>query len=101
MKVETSVYLVLEPQHDYRGQVTGIRMDRALTQPPKLNAKHIALKVNIAIDSSVFDQWIPEATLTISDGRVLMTPEVDVEAPIQPEQGDGVTGDDLDEAERA
>jgi hypothetical protein len=80
-KLTTSVYLVLEPEHDYRGQTTGMRFDRALVTAPKLSAKHIAIKVNVAIDSKVFDQFIPEATITVADGRILLTPEVGVEAP--------------------
>jgi hypothetical protein len=43
--------------------------------------KHIAFKLNITLDAKAFEQFIPEATISIEDGRALVTPVVAVEEP--------------------
>lgn len=81
-KLETSVYLVLEPQHDYGGRPTGLKVDRMiLSKPTKLSSKHVAFKLNIAIDAKAFEAFTPEASVSIEDGRVLVTPKVGVATP--------------------
>lgn len=88
MKVETSVYLVLEPQHDYSGRTNGLRVDRMLTtKPTRLNSKHVAFKLNISIDTKAFEAFTPEASIDIEDGRVLITPKVGVAEPEAPDAG--------------
>lgn len=81
MKVETSVYLVLEPERDWAGKVEAIKVDRMTLRPPDLKSRHVALKVNISIDAGIFEQFIPEASISIMDGRVLVTPDVSVAEP--------------------
>lgn len=81
-KVSTSVYIVLEPQYGYNGQVIGLRADRMIaSKPQKLSMKHIAFKLNVSLDAKAFEQFIPEATVSITDGRALVTPVVAVEEP--------------------
>jgi hypothetical protein len=73
-------YLILEPKHNYAGQLLSLEVDRVVkTRPPKLAARHIAIKLNVDIDERLFDQFTHEATITIRDARDVLTPVVTVE----------------------
>lgn len=85
MKVKASTYLVLEPQHNYRGEVDGLRIDRIVQNRPKLNSRNVAVLLTITIDGSVFQQFVPEVTVEIGGAASLFTPTVDVTPPADQE----------------
>lgn len=83
--VKTSIYLVIEPQHNWRGEVESIRVDRTTQTPPKLKSREIAVKVNLQIERNVFEQFLPVVDINLSDPRSFLTPTVDVEPPPDPD----------------
>jgi len=86
-KVSATTYLVLEPTHDFSGKATGLRVDRIVqSRPTKLNSRHVAVQLRITIDSSVFEQFLPEVDVSIGGRGELLTPVVDVIPPADPEQ---------------
>lgn len=89
-KVTATTFLVLEPTHDYAGKATGLRVDRIVqSKPTKLSAKHVAVQLRITIDSSVFEQFLPEVDVSIGSRGELMTPTVDVVPPADSSDGEG------------
>ena len=85
MKVETAIYLILSPQRDWQGRVEAIEVVNMTRCPPNLKSSQVALKINVAVDALLFEQFIPEATITVKDGRVLITPDVEIDEPTVPE----------------
>lgn len=92
--VKTSVYLVIEPQHNWQGAVESIKVDRTTQTPPRLRSKEIAVKLVLSIDRNVFEQFLPVVNVDLSDPRTFLTPEVEVETPSTPEPPEGDDDDD-------
>ena len=86
--VQTDVYLVIEPEHDWSGKVEGIKVDRITQGPPRLKSKEIAIHLALSMDRNVFEQFLPTVQISLSDPRQFTTPSVDVIEPTQPEPGD-------------
>lgn len=89
-------YVVLEPQRrGYDGALMSIKADRITQDRPRtLSTKHVALKLNVDVDEAIFEQFLPEATVTIRDTRDLMVPQVTVEQiddDASDEESDGAT----------
>lgn len=77
-----SCYLIIEPRHDYSGKLSDIRVDRVTTtRPTKLSPRYVAIKLNIVMAASLFEQFLPEATITVNDTRDLIAPVISVEQP--------------------
>ena len=83
--IQTTAYLVLIPQHTYAGVLTGIRVDGVFQSRPKLNSRAVAVKLNISLETAIFEQVLPEADIKIVDRRQLMEPMVEVSDPTEPE----------------
>lgn len=82
-----SFYVVLEPRHTFDGKLQSIVADRmTVTRPNKLSPRHVAVKLNIDVDDRLFEQFLPEATVVISDKRELMTPQVEVDVVTTPDE---------------
>ncbi len=83
--IQTTAYLVLIPQHTYAGTLTGLRVDRVVQSRPKLNSRAIAVKLNISLETAIFEQVLPEVDITIVDRRQLVEPEITVSDPNEPD----------------
>lgn len=97
--MKASVFLVVRPQHNYRGEVVEIDVDRLTKTLPKLRPNEIAVRLVLDIEKNVFEQFLPTVTIKLDDPRQFSLPTVDVEPPSQPEPGDDPDGDTEDPSE--
>lgn len=80
-----TVYLVIEPHHRYDGALQGIEIDRIVkTRPTKLSPRYVAVQLTVEVEDSLFEQFLPEATIRLRDTRDMILPRIEVEQ--QPEQ---------------
>jgi hypothetical protein len=87
--IDSSVHLVLRPTREWSGRVTDLRVDRMTQGKPRLDNTEVAVKLNLHVDERMFQQFLPEVDVTITSIRDLITPDVDVDHPSQPEEGEG------------
>lgn len=80
-----TIYLIIEPKHNYGGGLLGIEIDRVVkTRPVKLSPRYVAVQLTVEVEDSLFEQFLPEAVIRLRDTRDLITPKIEVE-----QQGDG------------
>lgn len=81
--VHASCYLVFEPEHNYRGELIGVKVDRLLKErPPRLGAKSVAIHLTFGFDARLFQQYLPEIFVPVLGSSQLMLPAVMVDTPV-------------------
>lgn len=92
-------YLIIEPTHNFAGVLTGIDVVRIVkTKPLKLSPRFVALQLNVDVDEALFQQFLPEATITVRDTRELMTPVVTVEPQPESDADDAAADEQITQA---
>jgi hypothetical protein len=84
--MKASVFLVVCPEHNYRGEVIQINVDRLTKTNPKLRPNEIAIRLTLDIEKNVFEQFLPDVTIRLDDPRQFATPTVDVVPPPEPDE---------------
>ena len=77
MKIKTTAYLVLSPtsrhyqanEHGVR-PVTGFRVEKLTQNRPATRQGEIATKINVTVDSSLFDKIAPVIDIELEEGEV-------------------------------
>lgn len=84
-KLTTEVYLVLKPSKrsgvptNGNRRVTEFKVDRILQNRPFTNRGEVAVKTTITLDSTVFDQLVPEVTLELDSKDLFINTRVEIE----------------------
>lgn len=94
-KLKQDSYLVLTPTaREYRENergvrpVTKFRIDRMVKNRPTTKQGELAVKVNITIDSSLFDKVAPVVNVEFEEGDVFANVETQVAINAEPDEGE-------------
>lgn len=75
--LETTVYLVVGKGRLYRS----LGVPKVFSRKPSIPKGHIALKVKLAVPSSLFDEFIPEGTIRLPADASIGRPAIEVHVP--------------------
>lgn len=82
-KLSDSAYLVLTPElhRYYPTRVIGFKITGLRKAKPKLRSGQVAVKINLNMNSSVFEEYIPQVEVEISGTDIIAPPVVEVVDP--------------------
>lgn len=79
-KYKATAYLVLEPAERSYGRPKKARVASVRTNKPTIKRGQIAIKLNVTLPASVFEQFVPSVDIEVPDGAAIQ-PEVEIEMP--------------------
>src|SRR5687767_7020686 len=92
----TTAYLIIEPRHDWQGRLESVAVDRIVkSKPTKLSPRYVAVELHIEVDDSLFEQFLPAATIHLRDTRDLITPTVEVREQEEPDATEEPSADEI------
>lgn len=82
------VYLVLTPTFKRWAprEIDGFRVDRMTQGKPSMTSGEMAVRVNLTLDTALFEEHIPELSLVVGERTVIAPPSAEVlDAPASDE----------------